>query len=277
MSADLIDRKDLPISELDGFEGNPNKMSPRAFDLLVDNMQKYGCTENVVVRPKDGRYQIISGHHRVHAAQYLGWETVPCAIITDPEFDDEMALFQVVRMNAIKGKLDPNLFIQQYAKVAGKYGDELLQDMFGFADDAEFKKMITATAKSLPPELKDKFLEAAKEVKTIDGLAKLLNDLFTKYGDTVPYGYMVIDHGGQRHMWLRVEKKTFDSLALIGELCIETSTSIDAVFGVLIQKVAKGELPDLMQEIVDAAPKVVLPSGFMLTPTLDNIEAAQSL
>jgi hypothetical protein len=276
MTHDLV-RKDVAIGLLDENDQNPNKMSARAFDLLVDNVQKTGLTEAVVVRPVGERYRIVSGHHRFKAAQYLGFDTVPVVIITDPDFDDEAEMFQLVRMNAIKGKLDGQAFIDLYGKVAGKYGDELLQDMFGFADDAEFKKLITATAKSLPKELKDKFLEAAKEIKTIDGLAKLLNDLFTKYGDTVPYGYMIVDHGGQRHIWLRMEKKTFDSLQLIGELCIETSRSIDDVLGVLIQKVAKGELPDLMQDIVDAAPKVVLPAGYMLTPTLDNIEATSTL
>jgi hypothetical protein len=276
MTHDLV-RKDVAIGLLDENDQNPNKMSARAFDLLVDNVQKTGLTEAVVVRPVGERYRIVSGHHRFKAAQYLGFDTVPVVIITDPDFDDEAEMFQLVRMNAIKGKLDGQAFIDLYGKVAGKYGDELLQDMFGFADDAEFKKLITATAKSLPKELKDKFLEAAKEIKTIDGLAKLLNDLFTKYGDTVPYGYMIVDHGGQRHIWLRMEKKTFDSLQLIGELCIETSRSIDDVLGVLIQKVAKGELPDLMQDIVDAAPKVVLTAGYMLTPTLDNIEATSTL
>lgn len=277
MSSEMIERKPLPIGELDGFEGNPNKMGARAFDLLVDNMDKHGCTENVVVRPKGDRFEIVSGHHRVQAAQYLGWEEVPCAVILDPDFDDEAAAFQVVRMNAIRGKLDPQLFISHYQKVAGKYGDEILQDMFGFADEAEFKKLITSTAKSLPKELQDKFKEAAKEVKTIDGLAKLLNEMFTKYGDTVPFGYMVFEHGKQRHMWLRMEKKTFDALQFIGEMCVETSTTMDDILGALIRRAAKGDLSEAMQEIVDAAPKVVLPTGFLLTPTKDNIDAAGSM
>jgi hypothetical protein len=276
MTTDL-DRKELPIGLLDENPDNPNKMSARQFDLLVDNLLKTGLTEAIVVRPVGGRYRIVSGHHRFKAAQFLGYDTVPCTIITDPTFDDEAETFQLVRMNAIKGKLDPQSFIDLYGKVAGKYGDEVLQDMFGFADEAEFKRLITATAKGLPKELKEKFLEASKEIKTIDGLAKLLNTLFTKYGDTVPFGYMVFDHGAQRHMWLRIDKSTFDALNLIGDMCIETSRAMDDVLGELIRRVAKGELSDVMQQIVDSAPHIVLPSGFMLTPTKDNIEATSSL
>lgn len=277
-SDSMVERKALPLSVLEEFEDNPNKMSARAFDLLVHNMQSHGCTENIVVRPiGKSRYQIISGHHRVKAAQYLGWDSLPCAIIVDPDFDDEAATFQLVRMNAIHGRLDPEAFIKHYEKVAMKYGDDLLQDMFGFAEEAEFKKLIAATAESLPSELKDKFKEAAKEVKTIDGLAKLLNELFTKYGDTTPYSYMIFDYGGQRNFWLRIEAKTFNALQLIGELCVETQHSMDDVLGELIRRVARGDLGEVMQDIVDSAPKVVIPTGFLLTPTKDNLDSVAAL
>jgi uncharacterized protein YegJ (DUF2314 family) len=272
-----LSRQDLSIGLLDENPDNPNVMGARAFDLLVDNIQKTGLTEAIVVRPVGDRYRIVSGHHRYKAAQYLGFETVPTVIITDPDFDDEAETFQLVRMNAIKGKLDPQAFIDLYGKVAGKYGDEVLQDLFGFADEAEFKKLITATAKGLPKDLKDKFLEAAKEIKTVDGLAKLLNSLFTKYGDTVPYSYMVFDHGAQKHMWIRIEKKTFDALQLIGDLCIETSRSMDDILGEVIRRIAAGDLSDLMQEIIDKTPQVVLPTGFLLSPTKDNIDMASQM
>lgn len=274
---DMIERKPIALTLIDGFEGNPNKMGARAFDLLVDNMQAHGCTENLVVRPKGDRFEIISGHHRFQAAQYIGWETIPCAVILDPAFDDEAAAFQVVRMNAIRGRLDPQLFMEQYSKVAGKYGDEILQDMFGFSDEAEFKKLITATAKGLPKEMQDKFKEAAKEVKTIDGLAAILNSLFTKFGDTIPYGYMIMDYGNQRHVWLRMEKKTYDALVLIGDLCTETSKSMDEVLGAVVRKIAKGDLSEVMSEIIEKAPNVVLPTGFALMPTMDHIEATAAL
>lgn len=276
-NSELIQRQSLALGLLDGHEGNPNVMGARAFDLLVDNMQKHGCTENVVVRPVGDRFQIVSGHHRVKAAQYLGWDDIPCAVINDPAFDEEAANFQLVRMNAIRGRLDPQAFYKLYAQVAGKYGDDLIQDMFGFADEAEFKKLITQTAKNLPKELQSKFKEAAKEVKTIDGLAKLLNKLFNQYGDTVPYGYMIVDYGGTQHVWLRMSKKTYNAVELIGQLCVEEQVSMDSVLGLLIQKVAKGELSDLMTELVEKAEKVVIPTGFVLNPTADNIEATASL
>ena len=93
-----------------------------------------------------------------------------------------------------------------------------MQDAFGFAEEAEFKRLIAQTAKMLPDkELQEKFKEAAQEIKTVDGLSKLLNEMFTKYGDTLPHGYMIFDyarpavdvaaHRGQDHEGARPDRR----------------------------------------------------------------------
>lgn len=277
MSQDTLERKDLDVGLLEENPDNPNEMSARAFDLLVDNIQKTGLTEAIVVRPVGDKYRIVSGHHRFKAALYLGYENVPCVVITDPEFDDEAERFQLVRMNVIKGKMDPQAFYDLYQQVAGKYGDELLQDMFGFSDENEFKRLVTATAKGLPKDMQEKFKKAAKEVKTIDGLAAILNELFTTYGDTVPYGFMVVDYGNQRHIWLRMTKKSYKSLRLIGDLCLETGVVMDDLLGELLIRVAKGDASELMESILDKAPKVTMPAGMEVLPTANHIEQVEQL
>jgi len=78
-------------------------------------------------------------------------------------------------------------------------------------------------------------------------------------------------------MWLRIELKTFKALQLIGEMCVETETTIDDVLGEVVRRIAKGDLAEVMTDIVEKAPKVVLPTGFQLAPTKDNIEAAKEL
>jgi hypothetical protein len=117
-------------------------MSGREFDLLCDNMEKTGITDAILVRPldlktlqkmaiahdgaaliaaldkADARFRIVGGHHRFDAAAYLGFETVPCTIITDVGFDEEQEQFQIVRMNAIRGRMDPQAFFEMYQKLA---------------------------------------------------------------------------------------------------------------------------------------------------------------
>ena len=135
----------------------------------------------LVLTKEELKFRIVGGHHRFDAAAYLGLEEVPVTVIMDDAFDEDQERFQLVRMNMIRGKLDPQAFFDLYNSLAPAYSDEVLQDAFGFADEAEFRKLIDQTAKALPDKnLQKKFKEAAEEIKTIDGLSKLLNEMFTK-------------------------------------------------------------------------------------------------
>lgn len=297
-----IDR--LPLSLMVKNDKNPNKMKPREFDLLCDNFNKTGWTDPVLARPLDFQaldkieaasggdkdkivaamikqnvqVRIVGGHHRYDAGSFLGFETGPATIIMDPAFDEEQETFQLVRMNAIHGKLDPQAFIDLYSNLADKYSDEILQDAFGFAEEAEFKKLITQMAKMLPDKAtQDKFKEAAAEIKTVDGLAKLLNEMFTKYGDTLPYGFMVFDHGGQRSVWLRIEGKTMKALDVIGEMCIEKRRTVDDVVGKILQLIANGDSTEFIDAIVAETQEVSIPDNMPVAPTKDNLAKVQEL
>src|SRR4029077_14760596 len=137
-------------------ERNPNKMKQRDFDLLCDNFNQTGWTDPILARPFDFKkmkslaklpedellkamekegclLEIVGGHHRFDAAQYVGFEAGPVTVIMDPQFDEEKANFQLVRMNAIRGKLDPQAFFDLYNGLSKKYTDDVLQDAFGFA------------------------------------------------------------------------------------------------------------------------------------------------
>jgi hypothetical protein len=274
-----LERKDLPVELLIPNADNPNRMRAREFDLLCDNFEKTGITDPILVRPlDDGRYRIVGGHHRFDAANFLGFAEVPCTIITDPDFDEEAERFQLVRMNVIRGRMDPQAFYDLYSKVADKYSDDILQDAFGFAEEAEFKRLVEQTTRSIPDEgLRKRFKEAAREIKTIDGLARLLNELFTRYGDTLPYGYMVFDYGGQRSVWLRVEGKTLQAFDVLGEICIERQRTIDDLLGNLLQLIAKGDCKALLEQLILASPAVELPEGLQMLPTRDHVDQVASL
>lgn len=272
-------RVDLPIGQLQKSGLNPNRMKAREFDLLVDNINQTGLTDPVLVRQLGpDSYRIVGGHHRYDAASYLGFETVPCTVIDDPEFDDDAERFQLVRMNMIRGRMDPQAFFDLYQQVSAKYSDAVLQDAFGFAEEAEFKKLVEQTASTIQdPVMKEKFKEAAKEIKTIDGLSRVLNELFTKYGDTLPYAFMVFDYGGQRSIWLQVSEKTIKAFDVVGELCREQGRTVDDVVGALLQLIAKGELKDTVAKLIAASHPVKLPGGLATLPTKQNIDAVTAV
>lgn len=290
----------LPLVLLQKNEANPNKMRPREFDLLCDNMNLTGWTDPALVRPVDLKamqkavkdsggsaqklvelmlsrsimLRIIGGHHRYDAATYLGFDTGPVTVIMDPEFDADREAFQIVRMNVIHGRLDPAAFSAMVNALSDKYSDEVMQDSFGFAEEAEFKKLLNQMAKSLPDKVtQDKFKEAAQEIKTIDGLAKLLNHMFTTYGDTLPFGYMVFDYGGQRSMWLRVEAKTMKALDIIGQVCVAKQRTMDDMVGRVLQLIAKEGQDEFINALVDETPEVEIPKTFPGIPSKDNLKA----
>ncbi len=294
----LLRIDNFPLELMVKQEVNPNKMSTRAFDLLCDNFNKTGWTDPVLARPIDLKafkkiakikdpdmqlqairdqqlqVKIVGGHHRYDAGAYLEFTEGPATVIMEDDFDEEAEQFQIVRMNVIHGKLDPEAFMKMYGKMSDTYSDDILQDAFGFAEESEFKKLITQIAKSMPDQnTKEKFIEAAKEIKTVDGLHKLMNELINKYGDTLPYGVMVFDHGGQRSVWLRIEGKTMKAIDVITNICIENQRTVDDVIGKVVQLIANGESKEFIDAIIAETPPVVLPKNLTVAPTKENLEA----
>jgi hypothetical protein len=311
----LLRRMWLPLELLDDNPDNPNVLSDRGFDMLTQNIEEVGFTDAMLVWPrgmlqqfmqvlKDAekaglkpgtdepqaqfcemlksaniRFQFVGGHHRRQSLQYLGEAYGPATVIVDPEFDDEAAEAQLMRNNMIHGRIDPAKFIKMAQRQMDKgLTDDQLQILYGFADEAEFRKLVDLLAKDLPnKELQDKFKKAAEEVKTIDGLTTLLNKMFTMYGDTLPYGFMVVDYGGQQNIWLRISKKTHDALALIGDACIENKVTMDDLIGEVVQSIARGEASEILAEALEKAPKVQIPNGFVAPPTKENLQKAEAI
>lgn len=248
-----LQRVDIPVEAVDPHPDNPNKMGQREFDLLVQNIEEAGFIEAVFVRRVGDRYRMIGGEHRWRAAQYLGFEKIP-AVVVDDSMADEMEEFQLVRLNAIHGKIDPQKFVALYHKHVGKYGHEELQSLFGFADQKDFEALLKMTKDSLPKELKAKFDAGAKEIKTIDDLALLLNRLFTEFGDTLPYNFMLIDYGKQKSLWVRCTASQWKHAQALSELCVDKNRKLDDVLHQMIEMSMgdKEKLAELLALLPDA-------------------------
>lgn len=230
---------------------NPNKMSKRQFNMLVDNLQRVGLTDPILVKPlEDGRYLIVGGEHRWKAAKFLEYTEVPVTIV---DLDEDEVRFQTMRHNLIKGKLDAEKFLDMYGKVQAKYSREQLADLFGFEDEAELAKIVDSMAKQLPKDLQVKFKEAAKEVKTINGLAQILNHLFATYGSTMPYGYMVLDYGGEEHIWVRLDKKSAKDIKAMVKKCTDAGKSFDSALLLLIKAFNSGKEVSVAATLEQAA------------------------
>jgi len=260
-------RRMLPIKMLEPSSYNPNEMSDAQFNLLYDNIRKVGITDPILVRSvgKD-RYRIVGGAHRYKVAEMMGFKEVPCTVLDGKDFSEDEEKFQMVRHNVIHGKMSPRKFMELFQSLSKKYSDEVAAESFGFASEEEFKRLIKTTAAGLPKEMQDQFKEAAKELKTIDELAKLLNHLFSTFGDTLPYGYMIFDFGGKESIWLRIEAKARGNFDRIAANCKLHGRALDHVMAGMLEFVV--ERKDVLESLTLKSKAVKLKSTAPV-PTLD--------
>jgi ParB family chromosome partitioning protein len=97
--------RDLPMTSV-----KPNPYQPRTrmdetqLDELIASMQSSGLLQPVVVRPKDGGYELIAGERRWRAAGRLGWTRIPAVV---KEVDDQTLLTLALIENLQRDELSP--------------------------------------------------------------------------------------------------------------------------------------------------------------------------
>ena len=97
----------LPINLLQPFEGHPFKVTDdEEMDLLVWSILTQGLLTPLVVRPlPTGKYEVISGHRRLHACKKAGIDTVP-ALVTN--LDRDAAAIALVDSNLHREHILPS-------------------------------------------------------------------------------------------------------------------------------------------------------------------------
>jgi ParB/RepB/Spo0J family partition protein len=197
----------IPMDKIVVNEWNPNVQKDAVFNALVENIREIGMVEPVMVLPadEDGKYKMISGEHRFEACKVLGFDEIDAYVMDD--FDEDMAKFQLVRMNVLKGSLDPVKFTKLFDEMADKYGKDLTKQMMALVDEKAFDNLYVNVRKELPKELQEKMDTARSEIKNVDDLSRILNEMFSKYGDTLKHNFMVFQYGGKTHLWVMMDAK----------------------------------------------------------------------
>ena len=231
--------KMVPIEKIYPNPWNPNVQQDETFNKLVENIEEIGMVEPLLlgVRPKEDdpekEYVIISGEHRYEACKVLGYEKIPAFIRED--FDEDMQKFQTVRMNVIKGELDPVKFTDLFNQLEEKYNEEIVKDMMGFVDEQAFDNVYLDVKENLPKEMQEELEDSKEEIQDVDDLSRILNQMFKKHGDTLQQNFMVFTYGSKTHYWIKLTdegKKNMDSLA---EYCAEEGVDINRVLNFLLE------------------------------------------
>jgi len=251
-----LGREFIDIELLEKNPLNPNAMGVEEFNLLVENIERVGLTDPILVIPhpeKQEMFRIIGGEHRWEAAKLLGFEKVPVTVIRDENFTEDESKFQIVRHNIIHGKMSAKKFTDLYNSLSEEYTEDVAATLFGFTNEEEFRKLLSSTRKSLPPELKKQFDEAKSEIKTIEDLSTVLNRLFSQYGDTLPYGYMIIDFDGKDSVWLRMKVSDRKNLMDLCATARKHNRTVDSLMSHVLKALASGKAKELLDEAIEKA------------------------
>jgi len=237
-------------------------MSADEFNLLSENVTEVDFLDPILVVPlpleagQPQKYRIVDGEHRFEQQRLMDAVTIK-AIIADPErFDEATQKKQTVRMNMIKGSVNPKKLAMLVTDLIENHDvpyAEMAHEL-GFADPTELESIMASARSSLPSEeMKKEFDKVKDDIKTMDDLSLVLNRLFTKYGDTLPGHFMILDFGGKEHLWVRIPTKEFTRYKDRARECMSLGYTFDSVLGQMLMALNPAEYiathKALLQEI----------------------------
>lgn len=221
--------KDIPIDMIDPNPWNPQEMNEKEFNALANSIKELGMIDPINVVPTGERFQIVAGEHRFCAARAVGYTTIT-AIIHDPKtWNDDVKKIFTVRSNVLSGKMSANKFMKLYDELSKKYPDEVLKDSLGFTDESAFNRLYKQVKESLPPEYRAELEKTKKELKTVEDLSLVLNTIFTKHGNTLPYDFMTFTFKNRLVYWAQMNKNTKKAFDTMHEYCKKEKKNINDV------------------------------------------------
>jgi hypothetical protein len=233
----------VPVGDCVPNDWNPNEMDDAAFNRLAREIEETGMINPIqVVRTEDGKYTIIGGEHRWRVVKVLGHEFIDATILTDKKFDGEdIQKFLTVRQNVLHGSLNPKKMAVLYEEMAERYGAETLQDLFAFTDKDEWNYYTGSVKKGLekagvPKEIVQEFDEKVKEVKAVDDLGAILNQLFSRHGHSLQYNFMVFAFGGMDHYYIRMNDRMLSAMKSLARFCHNHQMDINLAVAPAIEK-----------------------------------------
>ena len=110
----------LPVAELDPHPEQPRRFfDDAALDELARSIESRGLIQPIVVRPWNGRYQIVAGERRWRAAQRAHLHEVPVII---REFDEAETLELALVENIQREDLNAIEEAEAYSKLISRFG-----------------------------------------------------------------------------------------------------------------------------------------------------------
>lgn len=104
---EIAGTQEIEIERIHSFPNHPFKVvDDDRMNTLVDSVRENGILNPVIVRPdKNGDYEMISGHRRLHAAGIVGLDKIPAIV---KEMSDDEAIIKMVDANIQREEILPS-------------------------------------------------------------------------------------------------------------------------------------------------------------------------
>jgi ParB/RepB/Spo0J family partition protein len=208
----------VPVGDLEPNSWNPQVMSPADESQLEREILEDGFDEPLLVVPhakKEGKYTIIAGEHRWKVSKKIGIPALPC-FVKDAWNDETIQMVKTIRRNVIHGTLDATKFSKLTNKIAKReqVSPPDLADRLGL-DEKKFQRVFVEDER----KERDAINQVMKSGRADKGMASdvsfVLSEIFDKYGDTAPNGFMFFMHKGEMHLMVRMDE---DLSKITGEM-----------------------------------------------------------
>lgn len=104
---ETVETVELELGLIAEFTNHPFRVvDDEKMDELVESIRQQGILSPVLVRPlENGRYEMISGHRRLHAASIVGLKKIPAIV---RELNDDEAVIAMVNANLQREEILPS-------------------------------------------------------------------------------------------------------------------------------------------------------------------------
>lgn len=121
----------IPLNRLVRRRANYRQMSERDYSALKHAISTFGFSTVIAVRlAADGdHYEVIDGHHRWQAAQELGMDTIPAALVNT---DDDMADVAMLSFN-VSGDVLPDVLMEMLREMNTRVAASVVEAHAGFS------------------------------------------------------------------------------------------------------------------------------------------------
>lgn len=108
----------VDINLIDEAELNANEMTGEDFATLCDNIDKSGLSSVPCCYKKtDGRYVMISGHHRLRACKKLHWKTLPILWCAEEDLSKDEIIAIQLSHNSLHGSDNQSILKQLFEQI----------------------------------------------------------------------------------------------------------------------------------------------------------------